>query len=325
MLQQFFRAALFPLALAASVAAANAQNLTNLKLRLDWRPAGNVSPFYLGNTKGFYKEQGINIDIIPGAGSSDTLKQVGAGAVNVGLVDALVVLQGVEQRLPVTSIAVYFQRTPIVIISPKAKPITDPKQLAGKVRLGVKKGTSYYQALTAVLAANNMTMDQLTLVDIGFTVQPLLVGQVDAMMGYSMNEPLAAEDAGMPVHVLPVSEIGVKSYGTAIIVNSTFMKANPKVVEGFLHATLKSIEESIANPQSAIAALKAAVSEMKPEHELKVLERTVPYWKSAGSEPSKIGMQTTQRWVETIDVAHRLHVIEKAVAPEAVFTNAYLK
>jgi NitT/TauT family transport system substrate-binding protein len=323
MLKHFIRALSISVAVTCTIAPTNAQTLTNAKLRLDWRPAGNVSPFYFGKSNGYYKEQGIDLDIIAGSGSSDTLKQVGAGAVNFGLVDALVVLQGVEQRLPVTSIAIYFQRTPIVIFSPKEKPITHPKQLAGNVRLGVKKGTSYFQALPAVLAANNMTMDQLTLVDVGFTVQPLLVKQVDAMMGYAMNEPLAAEAAGMPVHVLPVSEFGLRNYGTAIIVNSNFMKANGKITEGFVRATLKSIAATASDPKSAIDALTAAVPELMREHQLKVLARTVPYWTGAGAE--KAGMQTAERWAETIEVARRLNVIEKAVTPEAVFTNAYLK
>lgn len=324
MIKHLIRVSLLLLALVYCAASVHAESLAHVKLRLDWRPAGNVSPFYLGKAKGFYKDEGIDLDIIPGAGSSDTLKQVGAGAVDVGIADALVVLQGVQQKLPVTSVAAYFQRTPIVIISPKTKPITDPKQLAGDVKLGVKKGTSYFQALTGVLAANHMTMDQLTLVDIGFTVQPLLVKQVDAMMGYAMNEPLAAEDAGMPVHVLPIYDIGMHTYGTVVIVNSGFMKAHDKVVHGFVRATLKSIKASIAGQKAAIAALKAAVPAMKTERELKVIARTVPYWTGSGTDMSKVGAQSTERWQETIDIAQKLHVIEKKVSPQAVFTNAYL-
>ena len=100
-------------------AEASAQAPVKVKIRLDWKGGAQHAPFYLGQQRGFYKQEGIDLEVISGSGSSDTIKQVGSKAVEFGLVDALVLVQGAQQRVPAKSIAAYYQRTPIVLISPK--------------------------------------------------------------------------------------------------------------------------------------------------------------------------------------------------------------
>ena len=106
---------------ALSGTTALAQGPAKVKIRLDWKAGAQHAPFYLGRQRGYYKDEGLDLDIISGTGSSDTIKQVGSKAVEFGLVDALVLVQGAQQRVPAQSIAAYYQRTPIVLISPQAK------------------------------------------------------------------------------------------------------------------------------------------------------------------------------------------------------------
>lgn len=303
---------------------AQAQTPTKVKIRLDWKAGAQHAPFYLGKQRGYYKDAGLDLDIISGSGSSDTVKQIGSKAVEFGLVDALVLVQGAQQRVPAKSIAAYYQRTPIVLISPQAKPITNPRQLLDGVKLGSKKGSATFQGLVALLAANNMTLEQIKLVDIGFGVQPLLVKQVDAIMGFSMNEPIEAESGGMAVSLMPISDYGVNTYGLTIAANPDFMQQKPEVVKAFMKATLRSVAETIKDPAAAISAVKAAVAETDAQREAKVLAHTVPYWQSKETEANGFGWQTEQRWRDTIDVARKLGLIETALKTDDVFNNTYI-
>jgi len=202
------RRAVLALACAAALGAASpvfaqtaaAKPQTRVSFRLDWKPGGQHAPFYLGKERGFYAVEGIDLTIISGSGSSDSIKQLGAGAVDLALVDALVLVQGAEQKVPVKAVAAYYQRTPIVLISPKTKPLTDPQQLTRGAKIGSKRASATSQGLTALLAVNKIDPKSVNLVDIGFGVQPLLVGQVDALMGFTMNEAIEAESVGMPVN-----------------------------------------------------------------------------------------------------------------------------
>jgi NitT/TauT family transport system substrate-binding protein len=242
----------------------------------------------------------------------------------MALVDALVLTQARAQELPAVAVAAYYQRTPIVLISPKTKPIKTAQEMLGK-KIGSKKGSSTSQGLTLFLEANGIKPEQLSLVDIGFGVQPLLVGQVDALMGFTMNEPIEAESAGMPVQELFIADAGVKSYGLTIAANEKFLKEQGAVVKGFLKATKQAMADCARDPKGAVEVLAKAMPEINKERELKVLERSIPVWNSADTKANGLGWQTETGWQQTVDTTVRLKLVEKAPAVKSLFTTEYLK
>jgi len=297
---------------------------TKASLRLDWKGGGQHAPFYLAKERGYYKDEGIDLDIISGSGSSDVVKQVGSKAVEFGIADALVLVQAAEQRVPLTAVAAYYQRTPIVVLSPQSKPVTDPGQLTQGIKLGSKKGSATFQGLTAFLAANDIPLQKVTLVDIGFGVQPLLVKQVDAMMGFSMNEPIEAESAGMSVTVMAVSDQSVDAYGLMIVSNPDLIAKNPALVKGFLKATARGLSDAAKDPAAAVAAVNKMVSESDAARETKVLDRTLPYFLSDDKEAHGAGWQSEDRWEHTIAIARKLGLIERDLSARQVFSNDML-
>jgi NitT/TauT family transport system substrate-binding protein len=293
-------------------------------LRLDWKGGGQHAPFYLAKERGYYKDEGIDLDIISGSGSSDVVKQVGSKAVEFGVADALVLVQAAEQRVPLTAVAAYYQRTPIVVLSPRSKPVTDPQQLTQGVKLGSKKGSATFQGLTAFLAANDIPLEKVTLVDIGFGVQPLLVKQVDAMMGFSMNEPIEAESAGLPVTIMAIADHGVDAYGLMIVSNSDVIAKNPALVKGFLKATARGLSDATRDPAAAVAAVTKAVSESDVAREAKVLDRTLPYFQSDDKGANGAGWQSEGRWEHTIAIAKKLGLVDHDLPARQLFSNDML-
>src|SRR5579871_1786291 len=225
------------IAIVAALIAASAGAQTKVNLRLDWKPGAQHAPFYLAKQKGYYLQEGVDLNIIPGSGSSDSVKQLGTRAVDAAIVDALVLVQAAEQRVPVKSIAVYYQRSAISIVSPKAKPVTSVQQLTGDVKIGSPKASATSQGLAALLFANNIRPEQVKVVDIGFGVQPLLVKQVDALMAFTNIQPVELESAGMPVYELLIADHGVNAYGLTLASNDEFIAKQPAALAGFLRAT----------------------------------------------------------------------------------------
>jgi NitT/TauT family transport system substrate-binding protein len=299
-----------PTAFAQAAAPAATKPLTKVSFRLDWKPGGQHAPFYLGKERGFFAAEGIDLTIVSGSGSADSVKQLGANAVDLGLVDALVLVQAAEQKVPVKSVAAYYQRTPIVLISPKAKPLTDPQQLTSGAKIGSKRASSTSQGLTALLAVHKIDPKRVNLVDIGFGVQPLLVGQVDALMGFTMNEVIEAESAGMPVTEMMIAGHGVVTYGLTIVSGDRFLKAQPELVRAFIRATRKSIEASAADAAGAVQAIGKSVSEMDAAREAKVLQKTLPFWSVQGKPLASFGAQSPAEWQQTIDTAKRVGLVE---------------
>jgi NitT/TauT family transport system substrate-binding protein len=301
-----------------------AEDLQKVRVRLDWKGGGQHAPFYLAKQNGFYKDEGIDLEIISGSGSSDVVKQVGAGAIEFGLADALVLTQAAQQRVPLKAVAAYYLRTPIAVISPKAKPITQPSQLTGGIKLGSKKGSATFQGLIALLSANNIPLEQVKLVDIGFGVAPLLVGQVDALMGFTTSETVEAENAGMQINVMPISEFGVDVYGLTIVGNSSLIEKKPELVKAFLRATHKGMALATKDPAAAIEAVVIQVEAADGPLQSKILARATPFWTGPDSAGHELGWQSAARWQSTIDTAQKLGLIDRPVTPDELFSNAFL-
>jgi NitT/TauT family transport system substrate-binding protein len=306
--------------------AAGAQAQQKMSLRLDWKPGGQHTPFYYAKEKGYYSQEGIDLTIMSGSGSSDSVKQLGTRSVDVAIVDALVLVQAAEQRVPVKAIAVYYQRTPIVLISSKANPITSVKQLTGDVKVGAGKGSAVYQGLVAMLAANNLQPEQIKMVDIGFGVQPLLVKQVDALMGFTNTQPIELESAGFAAHEMAIADHGVNAYGLTIASNDDVIGKQPARLTGFLRATKKAVQELAGGArQAGIEAIAKSVPEVSAAREIKALERTFPLWSAKGGDTAGFGAQSEQGWQQTISTAQRVGLVEKAPAPRAVYNPSLLK
>jgi len=318
------RLALSLLALLLAATAAQAQQ--KVTLRLDWKPGGQHTPFYYAKDKGYFTQEGIDLQIIPGSGSSDSVKQLGTRSVDIAIVDALVLVQAAEQRVPVKAVAVYYQRTPIVVMSSKSKPFTNVQQLLGDVKIGAGKGSAVYQGLVAMLAANNIKPEQIKMVDVGFGVQPLLVKQVDVLMGFSNVQPIELESAGYATHEMFIADHGVNAYGLTIASNDDFIAKQPKALGGFLRATKRAVQELGGGAkQAGVESVVKSAPEASAAREIKALERTFPLWTGKGGDVAGFGTQSEQGWQQTIAVAQRVGLVEKAPAARSVFNASFLK
>ncbi|MDB5817800.1 MAG: transporter substrate-binding protein [Rhizobacter sp.] len=320
-LSQTLTAALLLGLAATSPAIAQTPPLAKLAFRLDWKAGGSHAPFYLGKERGYYAVEGIDLTIISGSGSSDAVKQLGAGAIDMALIDGLVLVQAAEQKVPVKAVAGYYQRTPISLISPKAKPVTDMNQLTSGVKIGSKRASSTSQGLTALLAVNKIDPKAVNVVDIGFGVAPLLVGQVDALMGFTMNEAIEAEKAGMPVTEMLVADHGVTAYGLTLSASDKFIAANPALVRAFVRATRKAVIDAAAKPADAVASMSKSVSEVDTARETQVFTKTLPFWTVQGKELSSFGSMSAAEWQQTIGTAQRVGLVEAAPAVKDVYAE----
>ncbi len=95
---------------------------------------------------------------------------------------------------------------------------------------------------------------------IGFPVrEPMLAdGKVDAITGFSFSMHFNLMQKGLKddeISTMMMADHGLVLYGNAIMVNPEFAKANPKVVAGFVRATIKGLQDTVKDPDSAIKSV----------------------------------------------------------------------
>ena len=253
----------FTLAAAAALlgGALQAHAQTAVKFALDWKFEGPSAPYFVAIDKGYYKAEGLDVTIDSGPGSVAGIARVAAGAYPLGFFDinSLVKFRDQNPDQKVQGVMMVYDVPPFAIVSLKKSGITGPKSLEGKI-LGAPAPDGAFAQWKAFTKANGIDAAKVKVENVGFPVrEPMLAqGKVDAITGFSfssffnlMQNKIAADD----ISVMLMSDHGIVLYGNAIMVNPEFAKANPKIVAGFVRATVKGFIETAKNPDEAIKSV----------------------------------------------------------------------
>ena len=112
-------------------------------------------------------------------------------------------------------------------------------------------GATYIALAGLVILAGDLTENDVTLNEIGFTqFEAVQTDRVPAAVGYANNEPYASPDSGAEVSTIKVSDhINLVSNG--IVTSESYMQQNPDVVRRFIRATMRGLHDTFANPDEA--------------------------------------------------------------------------
>ena len=298
--------------------------VTKVSLALDWFPNSNHAGFYMALEKGYYRDEGLEVDIFVPANPEDVLKTVGAGRDDFGISYQAEVLLARAQGVPVKSIAALVQHPLNSIMVLEESGITRPSDLAGK-KVGIT-GIPFEEALfSAMLVFDGISMDDVTLVNVGFDLVPALIGKkVDAIVGaYWTHESIVMELLGFSVTVLRMEEWGVPDfYELVLVASDDTVNNDPDIVERFLRATAKGFADAIADPQGAVDILVDANPETDKALETQGIGLLAPMWTEGAPT---FGWQTQERWQVFAQWMKDEGLLKEEVDEREAFTSEFLE
>jgi NitT/TauT family transport system substrate-binding protein len=255
-------------ALVVSGLARGASALDSIVFQANWLIQGENAYMVAGRDKGFYREEGIDLEIKRGFGSGDTVKKIVGGAATVGTADmGIVMLAIVREQLPIKCISAEYSYSPQGFWVLASSDIKSIKDLAGK-RAGVTPGNSLMVYFPLVAKANDLDPSKLTFVtmEASALLPTLLAGQIDAMPGFATvfdlrNAETSAQ--GKPLRDFPFAKHGLKVYGECQFVAEATIKGKPDLIARYMRATQKSLRWASANPEETARLLSAAYPELK--------------------------------------------------------------
>lgn len=244
--------------LASLFVAGTASAETSIKFANDWKWEGPAAPLLLAWDTGLYSAEGLDVQMDTGKGSLDAIPRVASGTYEMGNADinSLIKFRDKNPELPVKAIFMIYNAPPFAIVGRKSLGVNTPKDLEGKI-LGAPAPDGAYAQWNAFVKANGIDASQVTIENVGFPVrEPMLAqGKVDAITGYAFSSFINLKANGVPeddISVLLMREHGLDLYGNVILVNPQFAEENPEAVKGFLRATIKGFQATIADPASAV-------------------------------------------------------------------------
>lgn len=292
--------------------------LQRIRVPMGYIADPQYAPFYVAASKGYFAEAGLEIEF-DYSFETDGIALVGAGELPFAVVSGDQVILGRAQNLPLVFVFEWFQRFPIAVVSKASANITTPQDLRGRtVGLPGFFGASYI-GYVGLLQANGMTEGEVNVSEIGFTqIEALMTDQVEAFVGYVNNEPLQLEARGEAINVLYVADY-IDMVANGIVTNEETIRDNPGLVQGFVTALARGLNDTLANPTEAYEITKQFVEGLDDSRR-SVLDASLPLWQS-----DNIGYTDPASWDQTHEILLSIGFLDAPLANlESAYTNQFV-
>ena len=326
----FKRVAALVLALGALVAApALGQGKEKVVLLLNWYTYSEHAPFYLGKERGYFDQEGLDLDIQEGRGSALTVQAVAAGTATFGYADVPTMIKAASKGAPVMAIGVALQTSPMSVMGFAEKNVRKPEDIKGKV-VAVTPGDSMSQIWPLFLKKTNLKETDFKQVagDAQTKLNAVINGQADLLLGYVMDQAIKLQDAThKAVYPIRFADYGVNLVSSGIIVQKDLLKNKPDLAKRFMRAATRSLEEAAKDPDAAIEAmLKAQPKSGVKETALVGLKNTISLYHGPDNprdRPFRVG---AKNMAETLQLLVDYGGLDKGAAGKAedYYTNDYL-
>ena len=221
-----------------------------LTIGLDWFINPDHAPLIIAEKRGFFKEVGLDVEMIEPADPNDPPKLVAAGKLDLAISYQPQLHIQVDQGLPVVRVGTLVSVPLNSLVVLKDGPIKSIADLKGK-KIGFSVGGFEEALLSGMLEKYNLKMSDVELININFSLSPSLIAKkVDAVIGAFRNFELNQMDiVNHPGLAFYPEEHGVPSYEELIYISNTKNRNNP-IFNKFFKAIQKATLTIINDPQS---------------------------------------------------------------------------
>ncbi|PLS07144.1 ABC transporter substrate-binding protein [Neobacillus cucumis] len=299
------------------------KKLEKVSLMLDWYPNAVHSFLYVAQEKGYFKEQGLDVDIQMPADTNDPLKLVAANQIDMALSYQPQVLVARGENIPVQSFGAIVRHPLNQLMVPEDSSIKSPKDLAGKT-IGYPSIPLDEAIVQSMVKSDGGDPSKIKMVDVGWDLIPAMATKkTNALIGgYINHEKLLLDKEGHPMRTLNPADYGVPDYYELVLVGSEKgLKAKPAVFKKFMTAIGKGQKYVQDHPEEGLSVLlkhEDKSSPLEKDIETKSLQILLPLM---DAKDKAFGYQDPQTWNQVAAWLKENKVIKENVKAEDAFIN----
>ena len=294
-------------------APAHAQN-TPVTFSLDFRALGRHAAWYVALEKGYYKNAGLDVTIIPSQGTAQAIQSVESKAAQFAFSDvAGLVAARANSGVTAKMVAVIYQKAPYAIFSLRSGAnVTKPEQLEN-LEIASGAGSFTQKVIEAFMKERGLKAETVkyTNIDPAARIGMLVAKKVPAIETFAMSMPGVVKAAGgADAQMFLLANAGLTLYSNGILVREDYLKAEPNKVKGFIKASLQGWKDTIAHPKEAADIVAKHIKGLDPDvaaQEIAIVNALVATPESRGK-----GLGT----IDTKQMAASVELIAKGIGAE---------
>jgi NitT/TauT family transport system substrate-binding protein len=292
----------------------------------DWLLGGANCGFVVAREKGFYRNVGLDVEVIPGKGSGSVAQQIGSKVAQVGFVDGYVMGHAVARGMPLKMVAGIFRRNPTAIITLTGSGIASPKQLAGK-RIGISVGATQFQEWPAFVQGCGIDQSKVQIINVdpAASAAALITGKIDALAAFAQGMVPEIEIRGLKgTTIMWFADHGVTAVSNGIVVHQNLLNSDRNLVRNLVSASLLGFLYARFHPDEAVAIVRKYSPTADPQITRRELELSWNTWTTAQTLGRPLGWMSDNDWTSTISILKRYGGVTSPLSSATLFTNAFV-
>jgi len=296
--------------------------LTKAVLSLDWVPNTNHTGFYVALDKGWYAEEGIDLEIQIPSDPAAALKQVAAGNTEFGVSFQEEVTIARANDIPVVSIAAIIQHNTSAFAALQSSGIERAADFEGKTYASYALPIER-PILKGLMGCDGADAEKVEFVDVGFDAFPaLLGGRVDLAWIFMAWDGVQAQLKGVDLTLVPLYGSCLPDYYTPVVIaGEETLQERKDLARRFLQATARGYAYAIEHPEESSEILLKHSPESDPD-----LVKASQAWLSPRyqDDAPSWGVQKAEVWSEFAQWMFEQGLLPKEIDPDEAFSNKYL-
>mgnify|MGYP006072834183 FL=1 len=286
-----------------SVRPAQAAGKYKIQMQLGWLASNGILGEVMADKLGYFAEEGLELEIIPGGPNIDGVSSVASGANNFASISSSPSLMLARSAgLPIKCVAAGYQQHPFTYFSLTGNPIRKPSDLIGK-RIGTQ-GTAQI-LMRAMLAQNGISEDDVEIVVMGGDMSALMTGQVDAVSGWKTNVGALSVLGDERVDLM-LWDAGIQLYANPYYTTDSVLEKDGDKITAAISAIARGWGAAHANPEAAVNALVERYPNLDRDSEMKAVDLVLGFSFNEKTGANGWGQMTIENWQKQIDIYEKL-------------------
>lgn len=293
-----------------------------ITIQLDWVPEPEHGGLFQAQARGYFREAGLEVEIIPGGPNAFVMQKVATGQAQLGQADSTNTILAIAQGLPVKQVAAVFQNDPSVLMLHADNPVTRFEELNGKT-LMARPEWAFLPYLKKKYGI------EFQLIPFNFSVANFIANRDFIQQGYYIAEPYFITQGGAkPPKFLYAWDAGFDAYAV-LAANRTWAADHADDLRAFLAAYIRGWREYLeGDPTPAHALMKSMNANVTDEFlafsRKMIIDEKLVIGRTGGG-PEQIGRISRERFQTQIRQLEELGILESGkVTPDQVMTTEYL-